>query len=1452
VNNVIKLPDKYKAACYGDQSVMSNKNSYKKLLLAMCGVLVVAVAVVTMRPAEEVTTQSPKAVATTASKNTFTSQTGTNVKSLRAPINAVAVNDKIKQGIAQKAVDPVSDALVDLWNLDKKNQFKNTKTNEDKNGKTHARYKQMYDGIPVWGGDVIVHADQTGEVKKVTGKQVDQLEKKLAGIDLKAPKVSPSQALDAAKQKAGDFINNASADQLSFRGEKTDMIIYVDNSDNAHQVYHVNYVVEAPAGIARPNLMINAQTGDIITQWNGLTTDAVGTGPGGNQKTGQYEFGTTPNFGYLDVTPDALNINCTMTDQTGYVSSVNLQQGTFKYIPWVYPCFRNVHKAVNGGYSPINDAHFFGVKTADMYRDWIGKLPTFEESEIAVDDSDLLVGNGTITDTERSETSVTEVWTVTAINATTFSVVGSVSGAKANATVGELYDNQIVQFKINDGAIDFAAGDTFLISYETMPLLLRSSYNIAEENAYWDGTYLDFGDGDNYFYPLSSAGDIVSHEASHAFTQFNSNLKYEGASGGVNEAFSDIAGEALEFYWRGFNDWEVAADVVKGNNNALRYFENPPLDDYSITHLTRFSDSLDVHSSSGIFNRASYVIANLSGPDNWNTQKVFEIYAAANENYWTELSDFEDASCGVLNATVDAGYDPDPVRLAFQSVGVFCDDTSIILDKDNDEMSDRWEAAQIPPLATLNAIFTGAGNGTLTNLSSASYSTETWTITATSPTEFSVVGSISGAETPATVGEFYSNGYIAFKINVGTTSFIVGDTFTVAVVADEDIADYDADGFSNIEEYKAGSNPRAIKSVPIQTLFGESFEGDRLPPGWTTTFGSEKPWAPLKNFKTATDLFYSLAAKPKPGQYSQVEFTANFVDGTYLYFDQLVQTTEGKDISKVYVDGKFWGDSSGYFTDWQNVAIPMTGGKHTIVFGFIRDDKSPDSEKSPKTVYMDNIRYTHLEADTDGDGLGDSIDSDDDNDGASDVAETKQGTNPLTVDFDGDGFLDGVDAYPTDGARIGIQGTASSANLGNAVASADVDGNGVIDVVVGSYKEDPVNQTTGSVMKDAGTVKVYSGVDGTLLYRWLGEAAGDNFGISIANAGDVNNDGNDDVIIGATGFDAPIVGSTKKLSSAGAAYVYSGVGTFGTRLYKFEGKAAGDGFGIAVAGGNIDGDDNADLVVGAHLSDPVIVGKKSSSAGSVYAYSGSNGAQLNQWNGEAAGDAFGSAVTMGDVNNDGTDDIIIGAPKRDVIAGTTLKDVGTVYAYSGNGFAELIRWNGVAAGDAFGSSVAAGAVDADDGSDIVVGAPKRDSGTLKDTGAISAYSGVSYAPIANLSKMGSAAGDAFGTAVAVGAIDGVVGDDVVVGICKSDYISPTPKTYKDAGSANVYSGVTGASLVTGTPLTGTSASQWFGCAVATGDTNDDGFADVIVGSPNADPLSIRDAGSVEIYLGDGL
>src|SRR5678815_6068662 len=78
-------------------------------------------------------------------------------------------------------------------------------------------------------------------------------------------------------------------------------------------------------------------------------------------------------------------------------------------------------------------------------------------------------------------------------------------------------------------------------------LVMRVHYSSAYENALWDGATMSFGDGASTFYPLTSV-DVAGHEVSHGFTEQHSNLTYSGQSGGMNEAFSDMGGEATEYY----------------------------------------------------------------------------------------------------------------------------------------------------------------------------------------------------------------------------------------------------------------------------------------------------------------------------------------------------------------------------------------------------------------------------------------------------------------------------------------------------------------------------------------------------------------------------------------------------------------------------------------------------------------------------------------------------------------------------------------------------------------------------------------------------------------------------------------------------------------------------------------------------------------------------------------
>ncbi|CAM5269028.1 Peptidase OS=Rhodanobacter lindaniclasticus OX=75310 GN=B1991_14740 PE=3 SV=1 [Rhodanobacter lindaniclasticus] len=191
------------------------------------------------------------------------------------------------------------------------------------------------------------------------------------------------------------------------------------------------------------------------------------------------------------------------------------------------------------------------------------------------------------------------------------------------------------------------------------------------ENAFWDGSAMYFGDGASTFYPLVSL-DVTSHEISHGYTEQNSGLEYTGQSGGMNEAYSDIAGEAAEYFDRGSADFLVGADIVKasaGIGEALRYMCNPPQDGGSIDNAANYNSGLDVHYSSGVYNKSFCLLAKTSG---WDVKKAFQVYALANKVYWTATSTFNSGACGVESAATDLGYDKNAVIAAFNGVGVTC------------------------------------------------------------------------------------------------------------------------------------------------------------------------------------------------------------------------------------------------------------------------------------------------------------------------------------------------------------------------------------------------------------------------------------------------------------------------------------------------------------------------------------------------------------------------------------------------------------------------------------------------------------------------------------------------------------------------------------------------------------------------------------------------------------
>jgi Zn-dependent metalloprotease len=200
----------------------------------------------------------------------------------------------------------------------------------------------------------------------------------------------------------------------------------------------------------------------------------------------------------------------------------------------------------------------------------------------------------------------------------------------------------------------------------TGKLEMRIHYDVAGwENAFWDGVGMSYGDGGSTFYPLVSLG-VTAHEVSHGYTEQNSGLVYSGMSGGMNEAFSDMASEAASWYMRGTGTFMIGDDIKKGSG-AMRYMINPEDDGRSIGHASKFTSSMDVHHSSGVFNKAFYLLATKSG---WTVRKAFEVMADANRLHWTANSTFNQGACGVEKAAISRGYAVADVTAAFASVGV--------------------------------------------------------------------------------------------------------------------------------------------------------------------------------------------------------------------------------------------------------------------------------------------------------------------------------------------------------------------------------------------------------------------------------------------------------------------------------------------------------------------------------------------------------------------------------------------------------------------------------------------------------------------------------------------------------------------------------------------------------------------------------------------------------------
>ncbi len=426
-------------------------------------------------------------------------------------------------------------------------------------------------------------------------------------------------------------------------------------------------------------------------------------------------------------------------------------------------------------------------------------------------------------------------------------------------------------------------------------------------------------------------------------------------------------------------------------------------------------------------------------------------------------------------------------------------------------------------------------------------------------------------------------------------------------------------------------------------------------------------------------------------------------------------------------------------------------------------------------------------------------------------------------------------------------GDANGDELGAAVTTGDVNGNGIADIIVGAPGGDA---STG----DKGLVYIFHGNTTTPYTILEGGERSVRFGAALS-AGDVNGDGVDDLVVGAPEYksDVPNVGKT------GAAYLYLGTtsGISASVAWSFQRdemsfKAAG--LGAAVSTADVNRDNYADVLVGApNYSDG------QDNEGAVFLFHGAMDGPTStpqwMWTCEQAAARCGAAVaTAGDVNGDSFDDVLIGAPYYE--DGETYLNEGAAFLFLGSatGLSDAPAWSayGGQTDAAFGAAVnTAGDVNGDGFDDVLVGAPAYACAD-EAGGALFLYlgsgSGLPTTPSQRICA--EQAGAKFGAAIATaGDVNADGYADVVVG---APFYDSTETNPDNKGASYVYYGTPwGLHTQSYWGTLGEKSDTRFGAAVdAAYDHDADGYNDVLVGAPGYKINSeTNNAGKALIYGG---
>ncbi len=482
-------------------------------------------------------------------------------------------------------------------------------TDEDQT--RHIKLNQTYQGIPIYGKEIWMHATRNGDVGLVNGNWTPTPE-----IQNVTPRLDESEAYALLKEKE-NFTNKVYLPSF-LRGEtKKSLVIYIVNDETPRLAYHIS---DYPDGVHRWDYFVDANTGEvfkIIENTCQIFHPALKNIHCASSQNKTYEVNPTYTIDLTDNLPhlemDPLNTHVVMSGQDllGVTRQVNsLQSGTNRIM------------------MDINRAMFKATSVLPNKPD--GVLWTIDAFNGSPENDDFEYDHVTTT-------------------TTTWSNPTAVSSQHNMALSYNYFKNNHSRNAVN------GQGGNII-----------SLINVAESdgktmgNAFWNGAAMFYGNGDEGFFPLARGLDVAGHEMSHGVVQSTANLEYEGESGALNESFADIFGAMIDR-----DDWLIGEDVVKRAvfpSGALRSLQDPhngaQKDDYGAgfqpkLYSERYRGTQDnggVHINSGIPNYAFFLFASNPNVGKDRAEKIF--YRALNL-YLTKSSQFIDARFATVKAAQD-------------------------------------------------------------------------------------------------------------------------------------------------------------------------------------------------------------------------------------------------------------------------------------------------------------------------------------------------------------------------------------------------------------------------------------------------------------------------------------------------------------------------------------------------------------------------------------------------------------------------------------------------------------------------------------------------------------------------------------------------------------------------------------------------------------------------------